>query len=319
MKKIPSLFFPLALIATGGVWLMVQTKMIPAENLWALAHIWPFALIALGLGLILRSVWHEGAGIVVSALIVGGAVLAIVFAPQLGWTSAPQNWDINGNFTGALKGSGKLQTVTRELKSFDAISIEYPAEILIMQGDYETIKIQADDNLLPQLSSEIQGGKLIVKNSETQYSKRVNPSDTVKIAITVKELRRVDFYTAGSLAVKDLQGEALRVEINGAGGIELSGVQLASLDCVLNGAGDIAADGSAEKVNVEINGFGSFNGKNFQSDSADVSINGAGDVNLRVKSNLAAEINGAGSIGYYGSPNVNQRVNGAGSVNQLEK
>ena len=46
-----SLFGPLLLIAIGAVWLLVKSGTIPAANLWALTHIWPFLLIAAGLGI----------------------------------------------------------------------------------------------------------------------------------------------------------------------------------------------------------------------------------------------------------------------------
>ena len=41
-----SLFWPLTLIATGVIWLLVSMNVIPAANLWALTYIWPYVLIA---------------------------------------------------------------------------------------------------------------------------------------------------------------------------------------------------------------------------------------------------------------------------------
>ena len=75
-----SLFWPLTLIAAGVIWLMVSMNIIPAANLWALTYIWPYVLILLGLGLILRS-YFPAAGWIVSALVVIGAVAANANAP----------------------------------------------------------------------------------------------------------------------------------------------------------------------------------------------------------------------------------------------
>ena len=86
MEHRRSLFGPLLLIAAGVVWLLVKSGTIPAENLWALTHIWPFLLIAAGLGIILRS-YCRYTSIVLDVLIIGGAILAILYAPQLGWTN----------------------------------------------------------------------------------------------------------------------------------------------------------------------------------------------------------------------------------------
>ena len=71
-------------------------------------YIWPFFLMAAGVGLILRARWPV-ARMFVSGLIVLGMVLAIVFAPQLGWNQAPA-WnsfnldDFNGSVRGLRRG-----------------------------------------------------------------------------------------------------------------------------------------------------------------------------------------------------------------------
>src|SRR5512133_3633071 len=164
LMKQRSIFFPLALIAAGVVWLLVSMGRIPSENVWALAHFWPFLLIAAGLGLMLRSFW-EPARLILDVLVVGAAVAAIVFAPQLGWNTP--SWGLgfgfDGNFGGGARGSGKVVTETREVQDFLAISVSYPADVLIQQGKSESVKIEAEDNLLPQLSSEMQNGTLIIR------------------------------------------------------------------------------------------------------------------------------------------------------------
>lgn len=317
MEKHRSFFFPLLLIAVGVVWLLMSMNVIPAANLWALTHIWPYLLIVLGLGLILRSQWPASRTFV-SVLIVAGAVAAIVFAPQLGWAGGP-NWDAGFGMMGSVPGSGRIKTEKRAANDFNEISIEYPAEVVVQQGKSASVVVEADDNLLKQLSTEVKSGKLRIRVNESEWSKRVKPSQTVKITITVEDLRAVDFSSAGSLKINGLETEYLTITLSGAGEVNLIGIKVGKLDCSLSGAGDINANGVADKVNVEIDGFGSFDGKDLKSNDADVTINGAGDVTVRVKDNLAAEINGAGSVDYYGTPEVDKHINGAGNVKQMGK
>jgi hypothetical protein len=316
-----SVFWPLTLIAAGVLWILVSTNVIPASNLWALVHILPYLLMAFGVGLILRSFWRP-AGMIVSALIVIGAVAAVVYAPRLGWAQIPPwsfAWEGEPFIGGRVAGSGEVETETRDVKGFSAVSIEYPATVTVRQGAAESLEVEADDNLLPQLTTSVQNGTLLIRNSERDWSKRVNPSQTVKITITVKELNDVDFSSAGTLIVEGLETENLDINLNGAGEVTLENLELRELDCNLSGAGSIHADGTADKVYVQIDGFGSFYGDKLDSMEADIGINGAGSANVRVKDNLIAEINGAGSVGYYGSPEVDQQINGAGTVNQLDE
>lgn len=316
MKR-TSIFWPLTMIAAGVILLLSTTKIIPPTNLWALLHLLPYLLIALGIGLILRSRWKT-AGMLVSALVVIGATAAVIFAPQLGWARVP-SWGLGPEFGGAGALAGKIATETRAAEGFSRIELNYPADVIILQGDTESVKLEADTNLLPQLSTRVNGKTLTIQNDESDWAKRVGPGQMVKITITVKDLQAVDFSTAGTVRLESLEAGDLSIKLSGAGDITITDLNARQLATSLSGAGNITASGKADDVSVKISGFGSFYGDKLASLQADVKISGAGNVNLQVKDRLSADINGAGSIGYYGTPDITQDINGAGSVSQLGK
>jgi hypothetical protein len=317
MEKNRSIFWPLTLIATGALWLLISMGTIPATNLWALTYIWPYALIALGVGLILRTLWRP-LGMLVSALVVIGAVAAVFYAPQLGWADAPTwgNWGNNNSFSGAVPGSGKIETETRKVSGFTGITIGYPVEIIIRQGAAESLSIEAEDNLLPQLTTEVRSGTLYIENKENRFAKRVDPSESVKITITVKTLNEIDFPSAGTLTVESLKGDSLKISLSGAGDIVLKNLELKSLEAHVSGAGKITASGSATKANVTISGLGDFDGSDLTCQEADADIPGAGSISLRVEKQLNATISGAGSVNYYGPASVSKSISGVGDVNK---
>jgi hypothetical protein len=316
MKENRSIFWPLVLFATGLIWLLVSIGTIPAANLWALTHLWPLLLMALGAGLILRAFWKP-AGMIVSALVVVAAILAVVFAPQLGWNNLPAwtNWHDGGDFSGSVKGSGEFKTETRDVQDFNAIAVNYPAEIVIRQGEKESVTITADDNLLPQMSSDVRGSTLYIENTEHNWNERVIPTKPVKITIVVVSLKEIHFSSAGSLSVEEVKSDELAISISGAGNLHLVGIDVGKLTCRLSGAGDVQASGKADQLELRISGIGNFDGADLESQSAEVHISGAGDVTVWTTESLDASISGAGSVNYYGDPSVNQRISGAGSVN----
>ncbi len=314
-----SYFFPLALIATGSIWLLNGMGIIPSENLWALTHIWPFLLIGWGLSLILGSFWRYGNHLV-SLLLIIGAVLAIVFAPQLGWSgSSSVNWniDLGKDFGGAIQGSGKIKSETRKLASFETVSIEYPADVTIKQGDANSIAITADDNLLKQIFTNIASGILTVTNKENNWDDRIKPTETVQIVITLKDINKIVLSSAGTLLVSNLTTDSLELIVSGAGDISLSDLETNSLAITLSGAGGITAEGTAETLDVRISGFGDFKGGDLHSQTATIRITGAGSATVWAEDNLTAAISGAGDIRYYGNPVVDETISGAGNVSKL--
>lgn len=311
-----SIFFPLALIAAGVLWLLVSLGRLPAENLWALTHFWPFLLIAAGLGLMLRSFWAPGR-LLLEALTVGAAVLAIVFAPQLGWTGPQGGFSGDWSLGGGQPGSGKVISATRPVAGIQAIGLTYPAEVVVRQGTVESVEITAEDNLLPQLSTEVKAGTLVIENREINWTQRVNPTKPVKILITVKNLTEIDLSSAGNLRVEKLTTPELRVRLSGAGDLSLEQLKTELLDCRLSGAGEIEANGSAENLKLVISGVGSFKGAELTSQSVETRLSGAGSAIVRAALQLNASLSGAGSIDYYGDPQVSQTISGVGSIHKI--
>lgn len=318
MEQKRSLFWPLFLIAAGVVWLLVKAGTIPSANLWALTHIWPFLLIAAGLGIILRSYWKY-TSLALDVLIIGGVILAIVFAPQLGWAN-PSIFPMiqfDEPFVGPGEpGSGNVVTETRPISGVRAIEIDYPAEVLVQQGAKESLEIEAEDNLLPNLKTEVSSGSLRIFYRREQ-NKHVNPTKPVRITVVVKDLANVRFESAGELTIEKLETDDLEVSLSGAGNVTLDEIQVQGLRVRLSGAGSMTASGTADNIDVTISGFGDFRGGDLHGQKADVSISGAGSATLWVDDDLNAQISGAGSISYYGSASVSRQISGVGSVNRL--
>jgi hypothetical protein len=318
MQQKRSLFGPLLLIAAGVVWLLVKSGTVPSANLWALTHIWPFLLIAAGLGIILRSYWQY-TSLVLDVLIIGGALLAILYAPQLGWTRPSMLTMFNNSepfFGPGERGSGNVVAETRDVSDFRALEIDYPAEVIVRQGSQESVTIEAEDNLLPNLKTQVRNGTLEIFYRR-ENSKHVNPTETVKITIVAKDLADVEFNSAGELIIEQFKTDTLDVSLSGAGTLNLDDIQVQGLSVSLSGAGSMTASGTADDLDVTISGFGDFEGADLHGKDARVDISGAGSATVWVDDDLTAGISGAGSVSYYGSASVNRQISGVGSVNHL--
>jgi hypothetical protein len=317
MSQPKSIFGPLLLIAAGAIWLLIQSGNLPSGNLWALTYIWPYLLIAAGVGLILRPYWQY-INIVLDVLIIGGAVLAIVYAPQLGWDNPSINTifiDDDFNVGPGERGSGNIIVQTREVESFDSITIEYPAQVFITQGETESVKVEADDDFLAGLQTRVRGNTLEI-SYRVQDGKRINPTEPLQITIVVRELKEVDFETAGELTLDGIKTDSLDIAVSGAGNLKLNDLTAKDLSVNLSGAGSMTASGTTDKLDVVISGFGDFKGDDLHGKTASVNISGAGSASVWVDDQLDAQISGAGSINYFGSPEVDKQISGVGSVNK---
>ena len=317
MSQPRSVFGPLFLIAAGVVWLLVQADKIPVSNLWALTHIWPYLLIAAGVGLMLRHYWKY-TSMLLDVIVIGGVLLAIYFAPVMAWDNPSLiTWVGDKEFyVGPSEpGSGEVISQTREVADFTAIEVDYPAQVTLRQGQAVSVTIEAEDNLLPGLQTRVRDNTLQVFY-KVEDGRHVYPTKVVKLTIVVKDLSEVHFESAGELTIEGVDTEKLSVSVSGAGNLNLNDLTANDLIVHLSGAGSMTASGKADDFSLTISGFGSFNGKELHNQTADVNLSGAGSATVWVDDELDAQISGAGSINYYGSPEVSKHISGIGSVSQ---
>jgi predicted small secreted protein len=247
----------------------------------------------------------------------------LLFIPLFLFTAfviASCSWMRGKGLGGGVSGSGNIQTETRDTGVFDVVSIEYPgAEIVIQQGEKASVEIEADDNLLPQLSTEALSGTLTIKSLAADWKASVNPSQPVKIVITAKDLNEIILSApVGNVEMNDWHADMLKFVLSGGAELKLNDIQVDLLDIDLSGAGNIDANGTASDVNLILSGVGSFNAADLKSNRATIDLSGMGSAIVQVEEDLAATLTGAGSIKYYGTPHVEQNVTGAGSVEPAE-
>jgi len=309
MKRV-SLFWPLILIAVGGLWLLGNMNVISPDNLWALTSLWPVLLIGLGIGLILRSRWPFTWNII-SFLTIAVIVLGVIFAPQLGLTSRDRGWF---GWTGPVVRSGEEVTENRQVSGFDAIKVSIAGDVTIEQGEVESVMITADKNIIGDIKTEVRGGTLYVETTPGLHL--FNWPGPVQVTIQVKDLRSLVFSGAGEIQVKDLKTTSLDLVVSGAGNVVLDNLAADQLKSTLSGAGNITANGKVADQEIQISGVGSYKGADLQSDNLTIRISGAGSADVWAKETLVARISGVGSVNYFGDPHIEKEISGAGSINK---
>ena len=194
-----------------------------------------------------------------------------------------------------LQGSGTLKTEKRDLPAFKAIDTTGAYEVELMCQKPASFEIEADDNILPLIKTDVRDGVLYV-TSEKSY----NPSRAVRLRISLTELTAVSSRGAGEVTIQDAKGDDLKIESMGAASIKAAG-KVKSATISSSGAGDIDAN-------------------RLQAEKARVTVAGAASVNVYATEQLDVTISGVGSVTYGGNPkSVNKNVSGFGSVNKKEE
>jgi hypothetical protein len=214
-----------------------------------------------------------------------------------------------------VRGSGNVVTEERQVDDFSRIDFSGIGEIEIELGDQSALIIEAEDNLMPLIETEVRGDTLRIG-----FRDNVTPSPTepIRYSLTVTSLESIETSGLGNVTAPDLQSGQFNVAMSGAGSIDISSLEANSLDVDMSGLGNLSINGgTVDNLEVSMSGGGDFDAEDMQVTEARVDISGLGSATIRVSDRLDAEISGGGSVRYYGDPTVNEEVSGLGNIERL--
>ncbi len=311
-------FWPLMFITFGGLWLLVSVNTLPAENLTAIFRLWPAFLVVIGL-LVLVGYRYPLANLALGLITAAVIVWAV-------WTGAAVRlpvrsgfWFIpsissQGSVSEVIAGNGQVASEIRQVRGTSSLLVEGASEVTLIQGDQEELVVEADENLLPYLTSRVVAGKLILG---IQPGVGISPSRTIRYRLTVKSLNEIEASGASTIHVDGWKGDVLSIRVEGASDFSLKGLAVNRLEVNIDGLGKITAAGTASVLEVEISGSGTLDAGDLRTERADVRVDGLGNVTVWVTRELETRISGAGSVGYYGSPQIKPRNDGLATLRPL--
>lgn len=189
-----------------------------------------------------------------------------------------------------IKGSGSLTTESRSVENFNGAHVMGSGQVYITQGSTQSVKVEADNNIIEHVKTEVRGGTLHIGMEDGSYS-----NYTLKVYLTMPDVRRL--------------------EVSGSGDISaLSALNVKELSSIIRGSGNISIKGKADEHKVEIYGSGDVEAADFEAEQASIKIAGSGDCKIYAVKNLSVKISGSGDVRYKGNPLVSQTIRGSGDV-----
>ena len=239
---------------------------------------------------------------------------------------------------GSERGSGNLITEDREVSDFDRVELIGVGELTLTQGGSESLTIEAEDNVMPQIKSEVRNDTLVI-GLESDLLDRIEPTKPIKFDLTVKELKGLSLSGSGNINSANLNTEDLDLTLSGSGDIKIANLAAEDVEFALSGSGELAIDTfSAEKVEatlsgsgqvelagqvseqkIAISGSGEYRAAELESQEAEIEVSGSGDVTVWANERLDVEMNGSGDVDYIGAATVTEDISGSGSVTRLDE
>lgn len=211
-------------------------------------------------------------------------------------------------------GSGTLVQEDRPVSNVESVEFTSVGQLTIMQGDSESLVVEAEDNIISHITTEMNGTTLVIGFDEG-VDNMITPTRMISYTLTVTDLNDIELSGAGNISMDELTADHVTIQLSGAGNIDIDALTADSISVSLPGAGNISINGTVGEEQLELSGFGNFNANDLQATVSNVNVSGAGNASVWVTDTLNVDISGAGSVEYYGSPDITQNISGVGVLN----
>ncbi|MFZ5570568.1 MAG: head GIN domain-containing protein [Thermodesulfobacteriota bacterium] len=196
----------------------------------------------------------------------------------------------SGATSGCTEGNGKISSETRNLPSFTGIAIDGAFDLRITCGKPQSVKVTADSNLLPFITTRVDAAVLTIDTNRSICTK----SDLL-VTVTLPDIQQV--------------------EVGGSTDMVITGIANRRFNLTAEGASDISVSGKTGLFQVSLSGSTELKARQLLAETVQIKVLEASEATVHAIRKLEAVADGASSITYFGDPeSVSRKAEDAAEI-----
>jgi hypothetical protein len=199
-----------------------------------------------------------------------------------------------------ITGNGTVVKETRDLTGFSGVHLSSGIDVLLSEGDDFEVVVEADENLLEVIKTEVKGNILEVGTDRVS----IRQAKAKRVHVTLPELKALKISSAGDCDGQTLfHCEDLRLEVSSAGDLLLE-VEAGRIDLNISSSGDVKLAGRAGELDASLSSAGDLNAYDLVAEVVKVDVSSAGDAKVNATREISMSASSAGDIYYMGDAEV---------------
>lgn len=209
-----------------------------------------------------------------------------------------------------IRGSGNVVQEERPVGSFGGIQVTNQGDAIVEIGEAESLVVEAEDNLLEYIVTEVRGNTLVLGNLNNVDLNNTKP---IRYHLTVKALDDIHITSSGNVTAPTLEANTIAVRLSSSGNLDMDGIEASRLEMDISSSGNVnIGGGQVEEQDINITSSGEYDGRNVDSGQAQVRVSSSGDATIRVSDRLEADLTSSGNVYYNGNPEVDVNESSSG-------
>jgi hypothetical protein len=216
----------------------------------------------------------------------------------------------------------EMITETRPVAGFDHVEMRDFGKLIIQQGEEESLKIEANANLMPKIVTEVKDEKLTLKIGRDWLERIIQNvwfirHESVQYTVSMKSIQGLAITGSGSIVSGSIKTEAFDLIVSGHGDVVIDKLLTNNITVNIGGLANVKIAGETDAQAISVSGSGHYHADKMRSEQAKIHINGQGTVTVWCEETLNIDVSGMGEVAYFGNPQVRQRISGLGRVKSM--
>jgi len=221
------------------------------------------------------------------------------------------DFDIN---LGQVTGNGNVVTEERPVtEDFDRVRGSAGLDVYLTEGSENKIVVEADDNLMDIIETEIHNGKLHVTTT-----KSIGRSKSKKVHITYTKLSSIEASSGADVIGNSVvKNESLTLESSSGADLQVEVIAKEVFADASSGS-DLRVSGRATRLRADASSGSDIKAKDLEVLTCIADASSGADITVNVKESLTVEASSGGDVKYYGDPAaVSARDGYSGNVRKM--
>ena len=210
----------------------------------------------------------------------------------------------------SIKGNGDVTKENRKTKSFDEIRVSRGMNVYISQGDEQKIVVEADENLLNAIETNVEGNTLKVTTN-----KNIRKSTVKKVYVTVKNIYAIK-ASAGSNIYSETILQTNELELGSSAGSNLNlEVEAKELQVSASAGSNIRLEGKSEYFKGKASAGSNIKAEELITKDCEASVSSGANIWVHSNGDFDGHASSGGNVFYYGNPkSINSESSSGGNV-----
>lgn len=237
-----------------------------------------------------------------------GLILSLLFA------SCQYKIDVDDVFS-SIEGSEKITTENRQLSGFIEIKVSQAIQVELIQANIFEVFVEANDNIMPHLKTEVSSGELKIYYDKTFKSfKNVD----AKVKIKMPFLNKINASSASTVTSNEgFTGKNLQINTSSAASVKLY-VEYDDIAADASSASSVSLKGMSLSSQFKASSAATIQAKDLKSNNVSAKSSSAGVIRVWPILKLDAKASSGGIIYYFNDPtdNLIKKSSSGGSVSK---